>query len=299
MALVQLGERAAAIPGGVNVGVLRAPDGIVLVDTGLNDTNAKKALKSIREATGGEVVAILTTHAHADHFGGNATVVKRTGARVFAPAIDEAVLRYPILQPALLFGGADPLDALRGTFLLADASPVDTVIEPGRLEVAGLEMEVVPLAGHSPNQVGFLVDGVFYCADVVLPESILAKYRIPYLYALSDHMRSLESALAVPCSVAVAGHGPILTSRTDLSSLVGINRLLVEVVMERILGFAGEGGTAEELLALLLRSFDAPVADAPGFYLLQPTMFAFLAHLEREGQLRHEIRDGKSIWSRV
>ena len=107
MTLIALGPRAAVIPGGVNVGVLRAPDGIVLVDTGLNDTNAKKALKTVREETGGEVVAILTTHAHADHFGGNATVVKRTGARVYAPAIDEAVLRYPILQPALLFGGAD------------------------------------------------------------------------------------------------------------------------------------------------------------------------------------------------
>ena len=73
----------------------------------------RKALKTVREELGGEVVAILTTHAHADHFGGNAIVVKRTGAAVYAPAFDEAVLRYPLLQPALLFAGADPpaLDA--------------------------------------------------------------------------------------------------------------------------------------------------------------------------------------------
>jgi glyoxylase-like metal-dependent hydrolase (beta-lactamase superfamily II) len=263
----------------------------------LNDTNAKKALKTVREEGGGEVVAILTTHAHADHFGGNATVVKRTGARVYAPAIDEAVLRYPLLQPALLFGGADPLDTLRTNFLLADASPVNEVMAPGTLTVAGLEVEVISLAGHSPNQVGILVDGVFYCADVVLPESILAKYRIPYLFSLSDHLQALDRALATPFDTAVAGHGPILASRAELSALVDANRGLIEAVIDRTIGFAGEGSTAEEIQARLLRHFDAPVADAPGFYLLQPTIFAFLAHLQRVGRVSHEVRDGRSLWA--
>ena len=109
MAVSELGDRVAAIPGGVNIGVLRGEGGrCVLIDTGLNETSAKKALKAVREELHGEVVAVITTHAHADHFGGNATVVKRTGARVFAPAFDEAILRYPLLQPALLFAGADP-----------------------------------------------------------------------------------------------------------------------------------------------------------------------------------------------
>ena len=297
MALIELGTRTAVIPGGVNVGVLRAPDGIVLIDTGLNDTNAKKALKTVREEVGGAVVAIVTTHAHADHFGGNATVVKRTGARVYAPAIDDAVLRYPLLQPALLFGGADPLDTLRTNFLLADASPVDEIVQPGGLNIAGLDVEVISLAGHSPNQVGILVDGVFYCADVVLPEAILGKYRIPYLFSLTDHLRALDRAVVTPFTAAVAGHGPVLASPAELGALVDANRTLIEDVMERTIEFAGVGSTADEILARLLRHYDAPVTDAPGYYLLQPTIFAFLAHLQREGRIGHEIRDGHSVWT--
>ena len=124
--LIPLADRVWVLPGGVNIGVLANDDGqIVLVDTGLNESSAKKALKAVREELGSEVVAVLTTHAHADHFGGNATIVKRTGAVVHAPKFDEAFLRYPLLQPASLFGGADPLDTLRGNFLLAEASPVD------------------------------------------------------------------------------------------------------------------------------------------------------------------------------
>lgn len=292
--LTELGPRVAVIPGGVNVGVLRGENGhVVLVDTGLNETSGKKALKAVREAVKGEVAAVLTTHAHADHFGANAAVVKRTGARVYAPAPDEAILRYPLFQPMSLYCGADPLDTLRGNFLLAVASPVDEIVRPGRLAVEGIEVEAIPLAGHSPGQVGYLVDGVFFCADVVLPETVLAKYRIPYLFSVTDHLRALDTASAVGCEHAVPGHGPIVS---DLRELVALNRSLVEEVAAQVVRLAAEPVTAEAILTGLLRRFGAAVADAPGFYLLQPTAFAFLSYLHREGKVRHEVRDGRSLW---
>jgi glyoxylase-like metal-dependent hydrolase (beta-lactamase superfamily II) len=293
--LIDLTPRVAVIPGGVNVGVLRGEGGrLVLVDTVLNETSGKKPLKAAREEAGGEVAAILTTHAHADHFGANATVVKRTGARVYAPAFDEAILRYPLLQPISLYCGADPLDTLRGGFLLADPSPVDDVVGPGPLTVAGIEVEVVPLAGHSPGQVGYLVDGVFFCADVVLPAAVLAKYKIPYLFSVTDHLGTLERARRTPCVAAVPGHGPVVGS---LDELVERNRGLVEDVAERVLLLAAEPTTAEAILAGLLNDYGAAVTDAPGFYLLQPTAFAFLSHLHRQGRVGHEVRDGRSLWS--
>ena len=232
--LIELVPGVWVIPGGVNIGVLAADDGrVVLVDTGLNDSSAKKALKVVREELGGEVVAMLTTHAHADHFGGNATVVKRTGAVVHAPAIDEAFLRYPLLQPALLFGGADPLDSLRGGFLLADASPVDAVVRPGAYEVAGVDVEAVPLFGHSPGQLGYVVGDVFFCADVVLPESVLDRYRIPYLFSLTDHLAALERARAVPHRVAVPGHGAVLEAGA-LDALIDLNVSLAMRVADAV-----------------------------------------------------------------
>lgn len=297
--LIPLAERAWAVPGGVNVGVLANEAGqIVLVDTGLNDTSAKKALKAVREELGGEVVAILTTHAHADHFGGNATVVKRTGAAVHAPAFDEAVLRYPMLQPVFLYGGADPLDTLRGRFLLADASPVDVIIQPGTHEVAGISVEIVPLYGHSPGQLGYLVGDVFFCADVVLPASVLDKYRIPYLYSLTDHLAALEHARSIAHRVAMPGHGAILTN-ADLNALIDQNTQLAHDVLAAALELTSTPRTAESVLQGLLQRFGAPVADAPSFYLLQPTALAFLSHLHREGLVAHEVRDGQSLWSRV
>lgn len=297
--LLPLAERIWVVPGGVNIGVLLNDDGqAVLVDTGLNDTSAKRALKVVREELGAEVTAILTTHAHADHFGGNATVVKRTGAAVHAPAFDEAFLRYPLLQPIFLYGGADPLDSLRGRFLLADASPVDFIVQPGSHEVAGIRIEAVPLFGHSPGQLGYLVNGVFFCADVVLPASVLDKYRLPYLFSLSDHLQAMDRARAIEHAVAVPGHGPILEPAA-LHALIDQNEALMQQVLDAVLDLTAAPVTAESVLVNLLRRFEAPVTDASSFYLLQPTALAFLSHLERAGQITHQISEGQSLWQRV
>jgi glyoxylase-like metal-dependent hydrolase (beta-lactamase superfamily II) len=297
--LIPLGERVWVIPGGVNIGVLVNDDGqVVLVDTGLNESSAKKALKVVREELGGEVVAVLTTHAHADHFGGNATIVKRTGAAVHAPTFDEAFLRYPLLQPASLFGGADPLDTLRGNFLLADASPVDVLVEPGAHKIAGIGVEAVPLYGHSPGQLGYLAGDVFFCADVVLPANVLDKYRIPYLFSLTEHLAALERARGTQHRVAVAGHGPMLEAG-QLEAAVDLNAALAERVAEAMLDLMATPHSAEAILEGILRRFDAPVVDAPSFYLLQPTVFAFLSHLHRTGEIGHEVRGGQSLWTRT
>lgn len=294
MAIVELAPRIAMVPGGVNIGVLRGDDGrCVLIDTGLHETSAKKALKAVKEELGGEVVAILTTHAHADHFGGNETVVKRTGATVYAPSFDEAILRYPLLQPALLFAGADPPPTMRGSFMLAAPSPVDVVLTGGRIEIEGFEIEIVPLKGHSPNQFGYLVDGVFFCADIVLPESVLEKYRIPYLFSVRDHLESLERCTEIAASIVMPGHGPLLRS---LGPLRDLNRSLVHDVAARVLQFAERPVTAESLLTRLLRHFGATINDAPGYYLLHPTVFAFLSNLQESGRVAHDVIDGESLW---
>jgi len=297
VAYIGVSERVGIVPGGVNVGVVRGESGrAIMIDTGINETNGKKALKSIREEGGAEVAAIVTTHGHADHFGANAVVVKRTGARVYAPSIDEVFLKYPIFQPSLLFGGGDPVDSLRTGFLLADPSPVDEVYEAGTLSVDDVDFTVLDLCGHSPGQKGLIIDGTFFCADVVLPETVLQKYRIPYLYSVTEHLTALDLAGQQEYERAQPGHGSMVE---DLGPLIEMNRQLILRVSEAIVDLLREPSVAEDVLTRVLDRFDAPIGDAASFYLLQPTIFAFLSHLQREGAIAHEVTDRRSIWRRV
>ena len=78
-----------------------------------------------------------------------------------------------------------------------------------------------------------------------------------------------------------------------------LNRKLVIEVAERILDLLVEPMPAEALMTCVLRAFDAPVVDAGGYYLLHPTIFAFLSHLERNRVVEHVIDDRRSLWRRI
>lgn len=292
----QLTERVWVVPGGTNVGIVRTDDGVLLVDTGLNDTTARKVLRAVREGLGAEVRAILTTHGHADHFGANAFVVQRTSACVYAPDIDEIVLRHPIMQPVLLYGGADPLDTLRGRFLLAEPGPVDAVLEAGEQRIEGVDVHVVSLAGHSMNQMGFVIDGIFFCADVVFPDAALEKYRVPYLYSLTEHLDSLDYAATIACDRVVPGHGPLEES---LRGPVERNRAVIERVITALLGRLNEPKGTDQLCAELFEALDVPVNDDQGYYLLRPTIAAYLSHLQRLGEVEHEVAGRAAVWRRA
>lgn len=294
---VALSDRVGYVPGGTNVGIVRHDDRhVTLIDSGLNDTTARKVLRCVRDELGSEVVAILNTHAHADHFGANAFVVKRTGCEVWAPAIESMTVRYPVMQPAMLYGGADPMDALRSRFLLAEPSPLDGEVGAGPQGFIGTAMELVPLPGHSPNQMGVLVDGVFFCADVVFPQAAIDKYRIPYLFGLTDHLESLTRASTVVATAIVPGHGPHAEALDDL---VALNRAAIERTLEGMREILATPRTSDDVCAALFARLDVPVADAQGYFLLKPTINAYLAHLDRIGEATCEIVDRQALWCRL
>lgn len=293
---VALSNRVGYVPGGTNVGVIRNDDThVTLIDTGLNDTTARKALRAVRDELGSEVVAILNTHGHADHFGANAFVVKRTGCEVWAPAIESTTIQHPIMQPAMLYGGADPIDGLRNKFLLAEPSPVDGILESGEQEFMGTNIEMIALPGHSPNQMGVLADGVFYCADVVFPQAAIEKYRIPYLFGLTAHLESLARADGIESSVIVPGHGPHAATLADLTAF---NRVAIESTLDCIRSILDDPMTSDDVCVRVFRELDVPVTDAQGYFLLKPTINAYLAHLDRLGEVTCEVVDKQALWRR-
>lgn len=290
----KLSEHVYVLEGGTNIGVVLADDGrAVLIDSGLNDTPARKALRFVREELGTELAAIINTHGHADHFGGNAWLVKRTDARVYAPDLDEMTLRHPLMQPIMLYGGADPADALRTSFLVAASSPIDGIVKHGQNTIAGIKFEAISLAGHSMNQMGYVVEGIFFCADVVFPEVTLQKYPIPYLYGLTEHLHALEVSKSVEAIHIVPGHGPVLD---DIDSLVEKNLRAINRVIQTIREIVNQPMMADEICRTLFLRMNLTMSDPQAYYLLRPTIQAYLAHLERTGVLKVGMQDQSVVW---
>lgn len=292
------------LPGPQNIGVIVAANGkdCAIVDSGLTKDNGKAILKTLADA-GLQVRAILNTHSHADHFGGNAHIVTNAGGsvRVYAPPIEEAFMRYPILEPTGLFAGAAPIKPLYSHFLYAPPSPIDVVMQPGPLEIAeiGLSIEVIDLKGHAAGQMGYLVGDVLFVGDLALPGAVIDKYKVLYCSDVAEHLASLDRALTYADRVAAAvpAHSPAV-SPAEFVALVAVNRVRFVDTLDFIVSHLQANGpqSSEAVLRAVCAHYEFTVTSAEAYYLLQPTIYAHLSYLHQQGRVGWQVTDNTAEW---
>jgi len=283
------------IPGPVNVGVIRDGNRIVLVDTGLDDSSAKRILAAVSE-TGCEIAGILNTHAHADHYGGNDRIRKMSKGLEFihAPAIEDAIIRYPITEPVYLFG-ANPIAELKGKFLMGKPSPAEPLPGPV-ISFGDLEIKVVSLPGHSINQVGYVCDNVFFCADTVFPEGIMEKYGLLYCFDVKAHFKTLRSLKNLSAyRMHVPSHA---RPRQNITLLVDENLRHMEEIREAVLSLLPVPKSAEALVAQLGEQRGIPLKSIWQYHLHLNTVKAYLAALLKDGEVSVFVEKNTLVWVR-
>lgn len=294
METLDLGGGVHVLRGAVNNALVETEHGLLAVDTGLDKGAGNRIARAAGEL-GRPLVAILNTHAHADHHGGNAQLVRRFGIPVHAPAVEECVIREPRYEPVYLYGGASPVSALVVKFLQAEPSPVDHVFRPGEtVTIDGRAMDIVDLAGHSLAQIGVRVGGVLLAADGFFGRESLEKHGVPYLVDAFGWMDTLRRMQAMDATWMVPGHGEPLDDPRDTLDL---NLAVLQRAADWLTGRLRRDriGT-EELLIEFAAAMGMRIADPPSYVLNRGAMLGFLSSLERAGHARVVIDGGRWIW---
>ncbi|HEX5309884.1 MAG TPA: MBL fold metallo-hydrolase [Solirubrobacteraceae bacterium] len=113
----------------------------LLIDPG----EEAQRLLDAAQALGVTIEAILITHCHFDHIGAVAPVAKATGAPVYCPEIELAVLADIMKWTMPGFGPFESWQAEQ------------TVKGGERLQLAGMGVEVMFTPGHSPGHVTYAI----------------------------------------------------------------------------------------------------------------------------------------------
>lgn len=326
LTIERLGPETRIAAGPVNVGLVGPVGGrIALVDAG-NDEDAGRKLLRAAEAESSRIALIATTHSNADHCGGNAFIQARTACRIAATRIEAAFVETPSLEPSCLWGGF-PLPQLRSRFLMAAPSRVTDILEPPcSLDLpaeetttdAGLPgakamaragqpavldgasdeplLHVIGLPGHFYGMVGFMTrDRVFFAADAVASEEVLAKYHIFYLYDIEAQLQTLDMLERLEADCFVPSHArPV----RDIRPLVAANRAKLFEIAEVIRGFCAAPETAENLLARLSDHYGI-ILNHTQYVLVGSTLRSFLAWLTARKEIQSRIEGNRLLFAKT
>jgi glyoxylase-like metal-dependent hydrolase (beta-lactamase superfamily II) len=292
--LVRLTDSAYQLRGGSNAGLIVQDGRAVLVDTGLDRDTAKKILRAI-EGQGAHLLGVVITHAHADHFGGAATVRARTGAPVYASKLEAAVIANPILEPLYLFSGAAPAAELRHKFTLAEPCTVDHVIGPGELIIGDIAVRVLPAPGHAPEQVMVGGGGACYVGDACFAPDVFAKHGVPFYTDVDQAATTLGSLRELDGHYAafVPGHGAAVTV---IRPLADENLTRLGEIRKAVSDSLRETDDPATIVQLALTRLRVTVSDPVIFWLMRTTVFACLSALQSAGRASVDVSENRLRW---
>jgi len=298
MICVEAGPGVFHLQGGSNIGLVVQNSKALLVDCGLDKSSAREALR-VAENMGVELQAVFITHAHADHFGGLAYLQRRMDVPAYAPALEAAMMANPIIEPIYLFSGASPIRELRHKFTLAQPCRIDQIVDPGTREIAGFKVEVVPLPGHAPNQMGLAVNGTLFCADAVFPEETIQKHKVPFCVDLDQTLGCIRQLPDLPYTHFLPGHGPFYTKGKKIAAACAVNHDRLVEIRDSVLEATKEPKETCRLVQHIAGHLELHMTTATSYFLTRATVLAALSSLERAGQVTTLVEDNRLLWQQT
>lgn len=295
--------------GRTNVGILLDAGGAgsiraYLIDSGGSARDAAQLLELTEDYCMGTfgrgmcLRAVLCTHSHADHCGGNAYLQQKTRCGVWATHGEAPGIEDQRLEPSLIWGGS-AIPEMRGAFYEAQNSHVTRVLR-GHEEIAlgALRVRVIPLPGHYLEPAGFLVQdtdagkSVFFLGDALFGRKNMGRHWIPYIYDIDDFKKSLETIAGTKSDLFLPSHGDLTAS---VDEVIELDLLAIMETEEAIVSILRQACGAEELLK--------KIADMNGIsmvigqcVLIGSTVRAYITSLYKAGRIFPLMRDNRLLW---
>ena len=296
--MLQILGNSYYFPSQVVIGGYKIGNQLLLIDSGNDDSSVRKAYRDFGDV---QIIAVLNTHSHADHCGGNAFVQNRFNAPIYAPSLEQAFIETPILEPTYLYG-AYPLQTLQNKFLMAKPSTVTHIItedEPISINFDGDThlFEAISLSGHSPNQFGFRTpDDILYLGDALIGSEIVTKHPLIFTYDVTQHLKSLEKLKTLSARGYVIAHGGYIQ---EIETIIASNYKALMDTQEMIHDLVNKATCSFDTLHQGLSERYNLTENVSQNLLNRSVIHAHVKHLVDNGSLDITVEAGKMMLQKL
>ena len=290
------------------VGVYRYGDKVILIDSGSDDQSAGAVANCLNEQNY-KISAIINTHCHADHCGGNYFFQKKDPAlRVYAAHDEKFFIEDPKWAPRCFCGNAAPFAGLKNKYLAPQYSSSVTDVVSYRdenLVIDGQIFKIITLPGHTPGSIGILTsDNILYSGDALFGVQTLQKHPILFYTDIGQTLKTFAKLKTLSIKACVLYHGGVISSHAleNQNSDMKQNDPFVELVQrheEKILQtkdavfniIQNKQLSLDLLTQQVMQKYGIP-GNVTSFTLTQTAIRAYVTLLESEKLVEIMVKDG-------
>lgn len=301
--------------GQVNAYLIEGPHGAALIDTGMDEASSRRELERGLEVHGMRIAdldALVCTHHHVDHAGLGATF-REAGVETMMSALDMESLAAFFAQPELddvragfygrhevPSGFAKRVSKIFPFFrsLAEEFRPDRALVDGDRLDLGGIEFEVLLTPGHTRGHVCLHEPeaGVVFTGDCVINREATHISMRPEAMGtdpLGGFLSSLETIAGLGPRVGLPGHGGAIDDLVERArDIERHHRRRLEQVRRSL---TEEPRTAFDISKVAVDA--RPKAFAR--WLAVSQALAYLEHLVRRGEAKEHGADRGLRYSRL
>ena len=275
------------------VGVYRYNNNVILIDSGSDEQSASNVANAL-QSENCKVSAIINTHCHPDHCGGNYFFQKKyPDLKVYAAHDEKFFIEDPKWAPRCFCGNAAPFLGLQNKHLAPQKASVVTDIVPyqdGTLIIDNQEINIVTLSGHTPGSIGIITqDNVLYSGDALFGLATLQKHPVLFYTDIEETLKTFKKLASLSVSACVLYHGGMITNLVDIvqqheQKILETKQAIFRIVQNKQISL-------DFLTQEIMQRYNIP-GNLTSFTLTQTTLRAYLTALEREGLIQMAVQNG-------
>ena len=262
----------------------------ILLDTGL--ANQREELDQALEEFGLLPVGIVCSHAHIDHMGNNAFLMKKYGTQL-AMSLGEAGHLFSSLGLNVANFVLSPKDVeqspnLKGTPCLADRIILPT---EDQITFCGVDFTIIHTPGHTADHICVVTpDDVLYTGDAMMTGQTLHHSKFPYAFSMQGYLDSMRKIRTIPAARYIVAHFGVYD---EILPLVDMEARFLAQRMLDLLDLVEDYTTPKRMASSICRAYGIDAKNIQNLAYFEAVSQTYINYLRDLGYLDPCIEDNQ------